>query len=73
MLTSVADISKITRSHPMGSNVTFGSLADLWTNSNLMSAIERKADVRRPDFARLRFNVRFSRKRSFRLAKMASN
>jgi len=29
-------------------NVRFGSLADLFTNISLMSAFERKADVRWP-------------------------
>jgi hypothetical protein len=33
-------------------DVRFGSLADLWTNSNLMSAFERKADI-----AKLRFSA----------------
>ena len=50
-------------------NVCFGSLADLFTNSSLMSGFGWKAVIREPIFKRPRLNVCFSRKRSFRSVK----
>ena len=50
-------------------NVRFGSLAASLANSSLVSAFERKAAVRRSFFRSFRLNVRFSRKRTFRLVK----
>jgi len=47
--------------------VRFGSLAVIKDNISLMSAFERKADVFRFNFGTLRPNVRFSRKRTFKL------
>jgi len=46
-----------------------GSLADLLTNSSLMSGFGWKAVIREPIFKRPGLNVCFSRKRSFRSVK----
>jgi hypothetical protein len=51
----------------------FGSLADLFTNSNLMSGFGWKAVIREPIFERPKPNVRFSRKRTLRLAEYYEN
>ena len=51
------------------SNARFGSLAALQNDISPMSASGCKPDIRRADFERFNINVRFSRKRTFRLAK----
>ena len=47
LLISVAEISTFSSGHLSGCDVRFGSLADLFTNSSLMSAFAGKADVQR--------------------------